>query len=149
MKVIEKECHVPAKTYIDKTYVAFDGTEFCQEKDCLKYENTLKIKNHPIYTTAIRDVDKFYDGNVAALYYISSKDDYDFFKESQDIDVEKEHYFISDFNKYGAGWYLYYIEDECYGPDYKYLKNYDAYEKMLESELEEYKTRMRNLINNA
>lgn len=27
MKIVEKECHVPARTYIDKKYVATDGND--------------------------------------------------------------------------------------------------------------------------
>ena len=146
MKVVEKECHVPARTYIDKKYVASDGREFIFESDCLRYEKQLEIERHPIYATAIKDAETFYDSYRATLYYISSKEDYDFFKETQGIDVEKEYYFDSNFNKYSAGWYLYHIEDGGDYPDYKYLWNYDAYEKMIESELEEYKSRMRSLI---
>lgn len=146
MKVVEKECYVPARTYIDKKYVASDGKEFTFESDCLKYEERLVIENHPIYTTAIKNAETFYDSYRATLYYISSKEDYNFFKETQGVDVEKEYYFDSNFNKYGAGWYLYHIEDGGDYPDYKYLWNYDAYEKMIESELAEYKYRMRSLI---
>ena len=36
MKVVEKECHVPARTYIDKKYVASDGKEFIFESDTFK-----------------------------------------------------------------------------------------------------------------
>lgn len=146
MKVVEKECHVPARTYIDKKYVASDGKEFIFESDCLKYEECLAIESHPIYTTAIKDAETFWDSYRATLYYFSSKEDYDFFKKTQGIDVEKEYYFDSNFNKYGAGWYLYHIEDGGDYPDYKYLRNYDAYEKMIESEWEEYKSHMRSLI---
>ena len=59
MKVVEKECYVPAKTYIDKTYVASDGKEFRLESDCLRYEKQLAIDNHPMYKTAIRNIDTF------------------------------------------------------------------------------------------
>ena len=146
MKVVEKECHVPARTYIDKKYVASDGREFIFESNCLRYEKQLAIESHPIYTTAIKDAETFWDSYRATLYYISNKEDYDYFKETQGIDVENEYYFDSNFNKYGAGWYLYHIEDGGDYPDYKYLRNYDAYEKMIESELAEYKSRMRSLI---
>lgn len=146
MKVVEKECHVPARTYIDKKYIASDGKEFSFESDCLRYEEQLAIGSHPIYATAIKNAETFYDSYRATLYYISSKEDYDFFKKTQGIDVEKEYYFDSNFNEYGAGWYLCHIEDGGDYPDNTYLWNYDAYEKMIESELEEYKSRMRGLI---
>jgi hypothetical protein len=146
MKVVEKECYVPARTYIDKKYVASDGKEFIFESDCIEHEKYLAIKSHPIYTTAIKNVDLFEEGYGATLYYLSSQEDYEYFKETQGF--KTEHYFYSNFNKYGAGWYLYW--SECGGdyPDNYYLKNYDAYEKRIESDWEEYKSYMRNRMGN-
>ena len=142
MKIVEKECYIPARTYIDKKYVASDGKEFIREIDCLEHERYLAIKSHPIYTTAIKDVDLFEEGYGATLYYLSSQEDYEYFKETQGF--KTEHYFHSNFNKYGAGWYLYW--SECGGdyPDNYYLKNYDEYEKCIESSWKEYKFYMRS-----
>lgn len=145
MQVIEKECHVPARTYIDKKYVASDGKEFIFESDCLKYEKQLEIEKHPVYTSAIRRVCLFEEGYGATLYYLSSQEDYEFFIETQGFD--KKYYFQSDFDEYGAGWYLYWCEDGGDYPDDHYLKNYDAYEKQIESDWEEYKSDMRSRMN--
>lgn len=142
MKVIEKECHIPARTYIDKIYVASDGKEFRSESDCSTYEKRLVIESHPIYTSAIVDVYLFEEGYGATLYYLSCQEDYEYFKETQGFKTER--YFHSDFNKYGAGWYLCWCES---GGDYLddyYLKNYDAYEKHVELDWEEYKSNMRS-----
>ena len=146
MKVVEKEVQVPARTYTEKKYVATDGREFIFESDCLRYEKQLEIESHPIYKTAIKNAETFYENYRATLYYISSRENYDFFKETQGIDVEKEYYFNSDFNKCGPGWYLCHIEDGGDYPDDTYLWNYDAYEKMIEAELAEYKYHMRTLL---
>lgn len=145
MKVVEKECHVPARTYIDKKYVASDGKEFIFESDCLRYEKQLEIEKHPVYTSAIRSVYLFEEGYGATLYYLSSQEDYEFFIETQGFD--KKYYFQSDFDEYGAGWYLYWCEDGGDYPDDHYLKNYDAYEKRIESDWEEYKSDMRSRMN--
>ena len=145
MKVIEKERHVPARTYIDKTYVALDGKEFRLESDCSRYEKQLAIESHPIYTSAIKHVDLFGEGHDATLYYLSSQEDYEFFKETQGF--KTEHYFHSNYNKYGAGWYLYWCESGGDYPDDYYLENYDAYEKCIESDWEEYKSNMRSKMN--
>jgi hypothetical protein len=142
MKVVEKECYVPARTYIDKKYVASDGKEFIFESDCLKHEKRLEIESHPIYTSAIRHVWLFEEGYGATLYYLSNQEDYEFFIETQGFD--KKYYFHSDFDKYGAGWYLYWYEDGGDYPDDHYLKNYDAYEKQMDSDWEEYKADMRS-----
>lgn len=142
MKIVEKECYVPARTYIDKKYVASDGKEFIREIDCLEHERYLAIKSHPIYTTAIKDVVLFEEGYGATLYYLSSQEDYEYFKETQGF--KTEHYFHSNFNKYGAGWYLYWSEYGGDYPDNYYLKNYDEYEKCIESSWKEYKFYMRS-----
>ena len=142
MKVVEKERYVPARTYIDKTYIASDGKEFRFENDCLRYEQRLAIESHPVYTTAIKDVYLFKSENDATLYYFSSKEDYEFFIETRGID--KSYYFHSDFDEYGAGWYIYWFEDGGDCPDHRYLKNYNAYEKKIESNWEKYKSDMRS-----
>lgn len=142
MKVVEKKCHIPAKTYIDKKYIALDGKEFISENDCLRYEKQLAIESHPIYTTAIKNVDLFEEGYIATLYYLSSKEDYEFFIETQDIN--RKYCFNSDFDECGAGWYIYWCEDGGDYPDEHFLKNYDAYERRIESDWGKYKSYMRS-----
>lgn len=107
----------------------------------MRHEKQLAIENHPIYTSTIEDVCTFDDENYGTLHYISSQEDYGYFKETQGI--KSEFYFHSDFNKYGAGWYLYFVIDGGDYPSDKYLKNYDAYEKDVESRWNEYKKDMR------
>lgn len=142
MKVVEKEYRIPAKTYIDKTYIALDGKEFRSENDCLRHEKQLAIESHPIYTTSIKNVYLFEEGYMATLYYLSSKEDYEFFIETQDFN--REYYFNSDFDEYGAGWYIYWCEDGGDYPDENFLKNYDVYERQTESDWEKYKSYMRS-----
>lgn len=140
MKVIEKECYIPAKTYIDKTYVALDGKVFSQESDCLRYEKQLEIDKHRVFASAINNAYLFDEGYGAILYYFSDQEDYNFFVETKNI---PKIYFHSDFNEHGVGWYLFWCEDGGdYADDY-YLKNYDAYEKEIDSDWEEYKSDMR------
>ena len=145
MKIIKEEKYIPAKTYTTTKYVASDGKEFIFEDDCLRYEKQLEIEKHPVYTSAIRRVCLFEEGYGATLYYLSSQEDYEFFIETQGFD--KKYYFQSDFDEYGVGWYLYWCEDGGDYPDDHYLKNYDAYEKQIESDWEEYKSDMRSRMN--
>lgn len=142
MKIVEEEHYIPARTYIDKKYVASDGRRFISESDCLRYEKQVEIEKHPIYATAIKGVCLFEEGYGATLYYISSQEDYEFFIETQGFDGK--YYFYSDFDEYGAGWYLYWCEDGGDCPDDYYLNYYDAYEKQIDSDWEEYKSNMRS-----
>lgn len=145
MRVEEREITVPAKTRIQTIYVASDGEEFASEYACWFHERELTKNNSSIYKTA-KPAREFYNDNAGTLYYISSLEDYDFFKVMNDIDVSREYWFYSDFKEYGAGWYLYWVEDGGDYPDEQHLKNYDAYEKSIESEWEGYKSRIRSLI---
>lgn len=144
MKVVEKECYVPARTYIDKKYVASDGKEFTFESDCLRYEKQLKIESHPIYASAIKHVYLFEEGCYATLYYLSSQEDYEFFVETQDFN---KYYFDSDFDEYGSGWYLCWCEDGGDYPDNHYLQNYNAYEKRIDLCWQKYKSDIRSMMN--
>lgn len=145
MRIVEKECYIPAKTYIDKIYIASDDKEFSRENDCLRYEKRLEIESHPIYTSAIKNVCLFEEGYGATLYYLSNKEDYEFFIETQGFD--KRYYFDSDFDEYGTGWYLYWCEDGGDYPDEHHLMNYDVYEKQIDSDWKEYKSDMRSRMN--
>lgn len=141
MKIVETEHHIPANTIIIKKCIASDGKEFTSEDACLRHEKHLAIESHPIYTSAIKDVYTFEDEYWGTLYYISSQEDYEYFKETQGI--KTEHYFRSDFNEYGAGWYIFYSIDGGDYPSYQYLYNYDVYESDVESRWNEYKKDMR------
>ena len=143
MKIIAKEHHIPESTYLIKIYIASDGKEFASEDACLRHEKRLEIENHPIYITAIKGAYSFEEGYGATLYYFSSNEDYEYFKETQGIDI---YHFDSDFDEYGVGWYIYWCEDGGDYPDDYYLKNYDAYENDIESRWNEYKQDMRYKI---
>ena len=142
MKIVEKEYCIPAKTVITTIYVASDGKEFISEYDCMQYEKQLEIKNHPTYKSMIENVSTFEDEHYGTLHYISSQEDYEYFKETKGI--KNNYRFDSNFDEYGAGWYLYWTEDGGDYPDDKYLKNYDAYESDVESRWNEYKKYMRH-----
>ena len=86
MKVVEKERYIPARTYIDKTYVALDGKVFNQESDCLRYEKQLETEKHPVFASAINNAYVYDDGRSAVLYYFSSQEDYDFFIKAKNLD---------------------------------------------------------------
>lgn len=144
MKVVEKECHVPAKTFIQKTYIASDGKEFHLESECLNYEKRLAIQNHLIYKSAVERADTFYEGYGAKLFYLSSKEDFEFFKETQGFTTK--YYFHSNFDEYGPGWYIYWAEHGGDYPDDHYLKNYNVYIKDIEEYLEEYKLNLHNAM---
>ena len=145
MKIVKKEHHIPAETIITTTYIALDGKEFTSEDACIKHEKQLEIESHHIYATAIKRVCLFDEGYGATLYHLSSQEDYKFFTETQGLD--KKYHFSSDFEEYGAGWYIYWCEDGGDYSDYYYLKNYDAYEKRIDSDWEEYKSDMRSRMN--
>lgn len=132
MKIITEEKTIPAKTYTETKYVASDGKEFFNEKSCLVHEQYLEIVSHPIYTTRI-ETTTLYDDNFATLYYFSSQEDYEFF-----IATGASGYTDSDFEKYGAGWYLVYdIDCDCH--TYTHILNYDNYVKEYEIEFENWK----------
>ena len=143
MKIIEKERSVPAWTYIETMYIASDGKEFTSKDACLRYEKQLEIESHPIYKSSIKDVYTFEDEHYVTLYYISNQEYYEYFKETQGI--KNNRHFDSDFEKYGAGWYLFYTVDggcTINGDDF-FLYNYDAYEKDIEARWSEYKEDIR------
>ena len=146
MKVITEEHYVPEKRYITTKYIASDGQEFLTEDGCLRHEEYLEVRNHPVFKNCIIDVYIFDDEYCAILYYLRNEDDYDFLISHNGISQRDKIY--SDFKQYGEGWYLFWSEG-C-GDYYSVFNiyNYDAYEKGKEADLEEWKTRMRNLMTN-
>lgn len=146
MKIVEEEHYIPAKTYTSKKYIAIDGKEFGIESDCLRYEKQLEIQNHPVYATAIEDIYTFEDDYCAKLFHISSQEDYDFFVETQGFG---NNYFTSDFDKYGAGWYLFYYIDGGDYLNFYHLINYETYIKELDDRFKSWKSDMYNKMNQA
>lgn len=141
MKKITEEHFVPAKTYTTTKYVACDGKEFTFEIDCLKYEAQLEADNHPVIKSRIMGASTFMDSYCANLFYISNHDDFEFLKE-----YIKGGVWNTDFEKYGAGWYLYWRVDGGDYADDLYLYNYLAYEKEQEEDLKNWKAEMRDLL---
>jgi hypothetical protein len=132
MKIITEEKTIPAKTYTETKYIASDGREFFNEKSCLDHEQYLEIMSHPVYTTRVTTT-TLYDDDFAMLYYFSSEEDYEFF-----IATGAGSYKDSDFEKYGAGWYL--VCDIDHGHHiYTHILNYDNYVKEYEIEFEKWK----------
>ena len=132
MKIVTKEKTIPAKTYTETKYIASDGREFFDEKSCLNHEQYLEIMSHPVYTTCF-ETSTLYDGDFARLYYFSNQEDYEFF-----VATGAGSYKDSDFEKYGAGWYLVYDIDGDYHT-YTHILNYDNYVKEYEIEFENWK----------
>ena len=87
MRVEEREITIPAKTYIEKVYVASDGKYFTSEDSCLWYEKDLKNKQHPVYINAIENIYTYNDDYVATLYYFSNEEDYKFFLNSKNFNM--------------------------------------------------------------
>ena len=89
MKVIKEEKYIPAKTYTETKYIASDGREFFNEKDCMRYEEHLEVLKHPVFATSIETY-TYDDGYDAKLYYISSEEDYDFLIANTGIALYKD-----------------------------------------------------------
>lgn len=135
MKVIKEEKYIPAKTYTETKYIASDGREFFNEKDCIRHEEHLEVLKHPVFATSIETYtyDSEYD---AKLYYISSEEDYDFLIANTGIALYKD----SDFEQYGVGWYLLYAIDMGDYPSHYRFVNYDNYVKEAEANFENWKS---------
>ena len=146
MKVITEEHYVPERRYTTTKYIATDGQEFRTEDDCLRHEKYLEIRNHPVFKSCITNVRLFDDEYCASLYYIRNKDDYDFLINH--IGISKRDHIYGDFAQHGEGWYLLWCESGGnYYDDYN-IYNYNIYEKGIEADLEEWKTKMHHLMIN-
>ena len=133
MKIVTEEKTIPAKTYTETKYIASDGREFFDEKSCLNHEQYLEIMSHPVYTTCF-ETTRFYDDDYAKLYYFSNQEDFEFFVATGAGSYKD----TTDFEKYGAGWYLVYDIDSDYHT-YTHILNYDNYVKEYETEFENWK----------
>lgn len=131
---------IPATTFTTTIYVADDGQEFYHEDDCRRHEEYIRTMQHPVFATCIENAETL-DGYKATLYYISNKEDLQFF-----CDHARVYKYTCDFDKFGSGWYLYYCID---GGDYDddiYLLNYDNYKAEREKELIDWEQKMQNLM---
>ena len=150
MRIEEKEITIPAKTYIERKYIASDGTEFTSEDSCLWYEKNLEINQHPVYVNAIENVYTYDEDYVATLFYFSNEEDYKFFLNSKGFSIKRDykynHKLESDFKNYGAGWYIcwsYSWGDFC---DTYYIRNYNNYIKKKKKEWQCYKNKLKKVI---
>lgn len=146
MKVVTEEHYIPEKRYTITKYIASDGQEFTTEDGCLKHEEYIEVKNHPVFKNCILNISTFDGEHSGNLYYLSSEDDYNFFIKN--IGLRRNDGINSDFYDYGQGWYLYWLEDNW--NDYRghhYVRNYDAYVKEIEVDLKEWKEEIQNKIN--
>lgn len=144
MKVVTEEMYIPAKTYTITRYIASDGQEFSTEVACLGHEQYLDTINHPVFKSKIEKVGTFDDEPRGVLYYLRNKEDYDFLIKHTPI-LPKD-MVNDDFEEYGEGWYLFWSES---GGDYRdcyNIYNYDAYEKEIENNWEQYKETMHSLM---
>lgn len=146
MKVVTEEHYVPEKRYTTTKYIASDGTEFVTECDCLRHEKYLEVMNHHVFKNCITGVHTFDDEYPATLYYIRNEDDYNFLISHNGISKRDKIY--SDFEQHGKGWYLFWNEGGGDYYDIFNIYNYDSYEEEIESEWEEYKQKMHNLMTN-
>lgn len=144
MKVIENKVEIPAKVYTEKVYVAEDGKEFDNKDACERYEYLIKVNKHPVFKSAI-ETSTYPDFYFANLYYISSKDDYEFFVNVKGFPSGSP-YFKSDYMKYGNGWYIYYVLDGGDYADEYFLLNLNNYITEVEKEFNEWKEEINGKI---
>lgn len=131
MKVEQRE-----KIILTNKYIAEDGKEFNNKKDCIMYEKKLKLS-----ISIIPDIYDFWDNETAKLIYISEEEDIDNLREYYDTDC-----IIEDFIEYGKGWYM--IKKECTLDSCRYyLYNIENYTKDIEFQFNEWKSLIEKKIN--
>lgn len=124
-------------TYMIRKYIAEDGTVFNREKDCLKHERILAMSNRPaslLETISFRNLN---DDGYIRLYHVSSKEDYEYILMIHEVMRSN---LDSDFDKYGTGWYMFWVEDGGDSYDSYYLYNYNHYLEEAEKNLQEWKS---------
>ncbi len=151
-------------------FIAEDGKEFNNSKECEAYEYELKKKNSKVYNTCILEDSnherlKTLDGYAMTLFYISCLDD---IKELESINVIKTYdptrytiykygdkaksfkYDITycDFELYGFGWYIVYWKEIAgiYAVDMCFVKNYNNYITTKTKEIEDYNKHIVSII---
>lgn len=127
---------VPAHEIVITRYIASDNTAFRTEAQCKEYEEWLSYSDNPVAANKISGVSMYdeYD-TTAYLYYLRNKADYDFLTQKY-LKVSIRHT-DSDFDEYGAGWYIYH-EDRGDSND-SYIWNYNNYIKNLQDEFNRWK----------
>lgn len=106
MQVIEKKRAIPARTILEKVWIAFDGTEFDSCDSCLDYERNLQLKNTNVYKQRIENIPNFCGGYPVTLFFIQSQDDW------ETVMLIKSVHRLSSasdtFERCGPGWYMHY-----------------------------------------
>ena len=152
MRIEEREVTIPAKTYIERKYIASDGKCFTSDDRCLQYEKILEINQHPVYVNAIKNIYNYNEDEMATLYYFSNEEDYKFFLNSQNLKVDRvdkygcRHKLESDFVKYGAGWYICWSYSWGDYSDTYYIRNYNNYINEIEKQYQCYKDGLKKVI---
>lgn len=144
MRTEIKTIKVPATTYQQTFYYSEDGKEFFSRADCIRYEYQQKIQNHKLYKTAIKNVSTYPEFLMATLYFIEDIDDYNFFVISQELN--DKFYFLTDFKKYGKGWYIFWIKENSDTYDQYYLYNLNNYMNEMNKEFKEWEEEIYNKI---
>lgn len=153
---------IPAHIIPVNKYVAFDGKEFDHEWECKKYEKQLEKAQSYMQGQRIRfitkenDIFKFDSENICQLFYIRNKNDIreaekilsvTFFRNS--YPKSEEFYYNTDycdFELYGEGWYLFWLDP---GGDYDddiYLMNWNHYINELIKSVQRYSIKIQRVI---
>lgn len=142
MQILTKDVVIPETVTQKKVYVADDGKEFASEKACLDYETIQRRENSAVWKSRIPDFEEYHSGRKAELYYISDENEYSFLLKI--LNVSFNNFAIGirhTFQKYGAGWYIYWSED---GYDYtaEYLLKLDQYVTDIENGYNKWKDKL-------
>lgn len=153
-------------------FIAEDGKEFDNIKDCTAYEYKQKKKSSKVYNTRITEDNNHerletLEGYTMTLFYISSLED---IEELESINAIKTYapsrytickfgekakdfkYDITccDFELYGFGWYMVYWKkvNHMYSVDICFIKNFNNYITSKTKEIKDYNKQIVNIITN-
>ena len=144
MQVIEETKTIPARTYTERKYVASNGKVFACESDCEKYEENLRIAQHPVMKSMI-DVSTFEEGYSAKLYYLRNQEDHEFLC-AKIVGAEPFSFDCDEFSEHGEGWYLFYSVGGGDWADDLHLYHFDTYVNGIDRRLKQWWTDIQQLI---
>lgn len=146
MEVIQEKVIIPYSERLITKYKASDGTVYDSETSCVFHEKLLAFRAHPV--TKSETHDGFVYPNCedkASFVYLLCQEDFDFFVENK---IDKEHDSVdTDFETYGAGWYLYWYESINDRSDYLYVMNFENHIDIIFSEFKEWQEFMCKKVN--
>ena len=146
MKTEKRIKVIPEQHKETTVYIAEDGREFYNERDCARYEDKLQTEKHPVFLSHIKNVEVFDMNRYVDLYYFSSKEDHDFFLSKMGLLITKYGTYVSDDFYNGIGWYMYWCESDDYS-DKHYIRNCQSYIHELEEDFNLWKTCFTGKIN--